>query len=81
MQSIDLSCTPLGVVLTDDGKETLDKFKLAISSSLLSEQSRFLFATSDGHYIGEELSRVLTVADIMEDGTIYIMKQHDPSRD
>ena len=81
IHSNDFSCTPLGVVLTDEGKETLDKFKLTISSSLYSQQTRFVFATSDGHYIREELSRVLTVADIMEDGTIYIMKQHDPSHD
>ena len=81
MQSDDLRCTPLGVVLTNEGKEPLDEFKLTISSSLLSQQSRFLFATCDGHYIREKLSRVLTVADIMEDGTIYITKQHDPSRD
>lgn len=79
--SSGLSCTPLGVVLTDNGKETLDKFKIAVSSSLLSQQRRFLFATADGHYISEELSRVLTVADIEKDGTVYIMKQHDPSRD
>lgn len=85
MQSYDLtsgmSCIPLGVVLTDDGKETLDKFKIAVSSGVLFEQSRFLFATSNGHYISEEMSRVLTVADVVKDGTVYITKQHDPSRD
>ena len=84
MQSYDLTSgmnfTPLGVVLTDDGKETLDEFKIAVSTSVLFQQRRFLFATSDGHYISEDLLRDLTVADIMKDGTVYITKQHDPAR-
>ena len=85
MQSYDLTSgmrfTALGVVLTDGGKETLDKFKTAVSSGVLSQQSRFLFATSSGHYIREELLCNLTVADILKDDIVYITKQHDPSRD
>jgi len=81
LQSNDLSRTPLGVVLSDGGKETLDKFKIAINSSLFSQQFRFFFATSNGHCISEELSRDLTVADIMEDGTVHVMKQHNSSHD
>ena len=51
MHSNDLTFTPLGIVLTDDGKDTLDSFKSVVRLNLFTHQCRFWFATSisDGH--------------------------------